>query len=88
MDLPTPSLTSPIIRQDGEMWFSAYGFGWGYCAFAVPAEIVCTELGAANQTQNQLMLAFELGRRRLSMAVQDTSIPESGERIALSLAER
>ncbi|WCM18721.1 hypothetical protein NDK50_14900 [Paraburkholderia bryophila] len=87
MDLPVPSLTPPIIQCDGEMWFSAYAFGWGYCAFSMSAETICTELGAANETQNQLLLAFELGKRRLSQAVQEIQIPSNGERIALALKQ-
>jgi hypothetical protein len=87
MDLLAPNLTLPIVRHDGEIWFSAYGFGWGYCAFSLLAETVCQELGAANETQNQLLLAFELGKRRLSLAVQQIPIPENGERIMLSLKQ-
>jgi hypothetical protein len=85
MDLTTPSITSPIIREDGEIWFSAYGFGWGYCAYSLSAEVVCNELGAASQTPSQLLLAFELGKIKLSQVVLDIPIPEDGERVALEL---
>ncbi|MFL9937043.1 hypothetical protein P0D88_50855 [Paraburkholderia sp. RL18-103-BIB-C] len=64
--------------------FSAYGFGWGYCAFALPAEAVCEKLGAANETPKQLMLAFELGKRRVLQAVEQKALPSTGERITLS----
>lgn len=87
MNLSAPNLTPPIIRRDGQIWFSAYGFGWGYRAFALTAEIACKELGAANETHSQLLLAFELGRRRLAHAVEEVQTSENGERIILSLKQ-
>ena len=70
MDQPRTNLTAPILSADSTLWFSAYGFGWGYCAFALPAEAVCEQLGAANETAKQLMLAFEPGKRRILQAVE------------------
>jgi hypothetical protein len=87
MNQPCTNLTAPILSVDSTMWFSAYGFGWGYCAFALPAEAVCEKLGAANETPTQLMLAFELGKRRLLQAVKQKALPGSGERITLSAAD-
>ncbi|MFM0632457.1 hypothetical protein [Paraburkholderia xenovorans] len=87
MDQPCTNLTAPILSADSTMWFSAHGFGWGYCAFALPAKAVCEKLGAANETPKQLMLAFELGKRRLLQAVEQKALPGTGERIALSAAE-
>ena len=87
MDQPGISLTTPILFADSTMWFSAYCFGWGYCAFALPAEAVCEKLGAANETPKQLMLAFELGKRRLLQAVEQKTLPANGERIMLSAAD-
>lgn len=87
MDQPGTNFTTPILSADSVMWFSAYGFGWGYCAFAVPAEVVCEKLGAANDTPKQLMLAFELGKRRLLQAVEQKTLPVTGERIMLSATD-
>ncbi|SIT36192.1 conserved hypothetical protein [Paraburkholderia ribeironis] len=87
MDQPRTNLTAPVLSGDSTLWFSAYGFGWGYCAFALPAETVCEKLGAANETPKQLMLAFELGRRRLLQVVEKKSLPDTGERITLSAAD-
>lgn len=84
MDQPRTALTTPLLSADSTLWFSAYGFGWGYCAFALPAEAVCEKLGAANETPKQLMLAFELGKRRLLQAVEQKALPVTGERITLS----
>lgn len=84
MDEPRTNLTPPLLSGDSTLWFSAYGFGWGYCAFAIPAEMVCEKLAAANETPKQLMLAFELGKRRLLQAVEQKALPGTGERITLS----
>lgn len=86
MDQPR-NLTDPFLCGDSTLWFSAYGFGWGYCAFALPAETVCEKLGAANNTPKQLMLAFELGKRRLLQTVEKKALPASGERGMLSAAD-
>lgn len=87
MDQPHTNLTAPLLSVDSTLWFSAYGFGWGYCAFALPAKTVCEKLGAANETPKQLMLAFELGKRRLLQAVEQKALPGTGERITLSAAD-
>ncbi|TDN62551.1 hypothetical protein B0G77_6128 [Paraburkholderia sp. BL10I2N1] len=84
MDQPGTSLTAPFLSADSAIWFSAYGFGWGYCAFSLDSEVVCEQLGAANETSKQLMLAFELGKRRLLQAVEKKALPGTGERITLS----
>ncbi|SOE94902.1 hypothetical protein SAMN05414139_07746 [Burkholderia sp. D7] len=55
MDQPRTKLTAPLLSDDSILWFSAYGFGWGYCAFALPTETVCEKLGAANETPKQLV---------------------------------
>lgn len=83
MAQPRTKLTAPLLLVDSTLWFSAYGFGWGYCAFAIAAETVCEKLGAANETPKQLMLAFELGKRRLLQAVERKALPGTGERITL-----
>jgi hypothetical protein len=87
MDQPRTNLTEPILSVDSTLYFSAYGFGWGYCAFELPAETLCEKLGAANETPKQLMLAFELGKRRVLQAVQQKALPGTGKRIALSTAD-
>lgn len=84
MGQPRTNLTAPLLTVESTLWFSAYAFGWGYCAFALPAETVCEKLGAVNGTPKQLMLAFELGKRRLLQAVEQKALPGTGERIMLS----
>jgi len=86
MSAQRPDITAPIIIDEGAMWFSAYGFDWGYCAFSIPFDAVCEYLGAANKSRRQLILAFELGRHRIREAVERSVIPETGQRIVLSLA--
>jgi hypothetical protein len=86
MDQPE-KLTVPFLCGDSTLWFSAYGFGWGYCAFALPAETVCEKLGAASKTPKQLMLAFELGKRHLLQTIEYRALPATDERLTLSAAE-
>lgn len=78
------TITAPYVASDAAIWFSAYGFGWGYCAFSLPAEAVCQYLGAADTSRKQLILAFELGRKRISKAIEQAAIPGTGDRITLS----
>jgi len=86
MDQPK-NLTAPFLCGDSTLWFSAYGFGWGYCAFALPAETVCEKLGAASKTPKQLMLAFELGKRHLLLTIANKALPATGERVTLLAAD-
>jgi hypothetical protein len=83
MDVLPISITAPVISHDASLWFSAYGFGWGYCAVSLPIESVCEHLGAADSSARQLTLAFELGRKRILKAVEQIEIPETGDRVVL-----
>ncbi|WP_168787468.1 hypothetical protein [Paraburkholderia aromaticivorans] len=87
MDQLSTNLTAPILSADSTLFFSVYGFGWGYCAFALPSRAVCEQLGAADETAKQLMLAFELGKRKILHAVGHKALPRSGERLTLSAGD-
>jgi hypothetical protein len=76
-----------MLTPDASVWFSAYRFGWGYCAFALPADVVCSGLGAADPSPKQLLLAFELGKQRLRKVIAEKYLPGHGERITLSAAD-
>ena len=84
MEYTLPEVTAPLLAEDASVWFSAFRFGWGYCAYELPAEVVCKELGAAQPTASQLLMAFELGKRRVVEAAALQPRVESGERIQLS----
>jgi hypothetical protein len=84
---PETILTDPIVSADSAVLFSAYGFGWGYCAFALPPAAVCEHLGAADATARQMLLAFELGKRRIRQVVESKALPGTGERVTLSSAD-
>jgi hypothetical protein len=78
------SMTAPFLSRDAAVWFSVYGFGWGYRAYALPHETVCTRLGAHDTSEHQLRVAFELGKRRILRAVEPCgAAPYDGHRIAL-----
>lgn len=76
-------LSAPTVIRDTAVLFSAYGFGWGYRAFSLPTLVVREQLGASNPTVEQLSLAFELGKRRIMRAVEETTSASFGERITL-----
>ncbi|WP_233807209.1 hypothetical protein [Paraburkholderia sp. HP33-1] len=82
MDLPGMNLTTPLVSADSTLLFSVYGFGWGYCAFALPATTVCEKLGAANEIPKQLKLAFQPGQCRLLQVVEQKALPGMSMRIA------
>jgi hypothetical protein len=87
MSLPTAHLTEPILSADASVWFSAYRFGWGYCAFSLPCEVVCEKLGATDASQKQLMLAFALSKSRLLRVVEHRYLPQVSERITLAAGD-
>ncbi|MEW6346165.1 MAG: hypothetical protein AB1704_36460 [Pseudomonadota bacterium] len=77
-------LTEPLLINESAVWFSAYGFGWGYRAYELSSDVVCEFLGAANDTPRQLMLAFHLGKPRLLSAAERKATLTAGERIELT----
>jgi hypothetical protein len=87
MNQPTAHLTEPILSADASVWFSAYRFGWGYCAFAVPCEVVREKLGATDESPKQLLLAFALSKSRLVRVVEQRYRPQENERITLAAAD-
>jgi hypothetical protein len=78
------NLTSPRVSSNSTVWFSAYGFGWGYRAFALPAHAVREKLGAPDESARQLAIAFELGKHRILRTIVRIAPPQAGERIELS----
>jgi hypothetical protein len=89
MNEPMIWITVPDLSQGFTVRFSAYGFGWGYRAFAVSYEAVCESLGAGDTTEEQIRLAFQLGKRQILQAVlQHESLSYQGQRISLSLERR
>jgi hypothetical protein len=81
------SLTEPTLLADSSICFSAYGFGWGYCAFSLSPDAVCEKLGAANASPKQLVLAFELSKHRLMRLAEQKYLPQVGERITLAAGD-
>jgi hypothetical protein len=86
MDEPMIRIAAPVLHKEFAVWFAAYGFGWGYRAFAISYDTVCDSLGAADTTDAQIRLAFQLGTRQVLQAVQQYGAsPYEGNRISLSL---
>jgi hypothetical protein len=87
MDQTNLQLTEPLLVGESALWFSAYGFGWGYRAYELSPDVVCEFLGAANDTPRQLLLAFHLGKPRLLSAAERKVEVSPGERIELTGAD-
>ena len=76
--------TTPVLANESALWFSAYGFGWGYCSYELRSDVVCQYLGAANDSPKQLLLAFEHGKPRLLAATERKVALSTGERVELT----
>jgi hypothetical protein len=87
MNQPHIEISRPTVMGGQTVFFSAFGFGWGYCSFALPVEVICEVLGAANTSAKQLILAFELGKRRILHAVENRAILGHVEPILLLAAD-
>ncbi|MGT2476588.1 hypothetical protein [Paraburkholderia terrae] len=83
MNIPLPIIAAATVQDDSAIWFSAYGFGWGYCVFEIRPLIMQTHLGAADTSPQQLLLAFVLSKRAVLQAIGNKSLPATGERITL-----
>ena len=81
---PALHLSSPTIA-DGEIRFSAFAPGWGFCSYAVPAGVARVSLGASDLSEPQLLLAFQLNRLRIAAAVVAQGVTRyPGTRVLLS----
>lgn len=86
MKQPMILITEPALSHESAVWFSAYGFGWGYRSFAISYEAIRESLGAGDTTDEQIYLAFQLGQRQIIKAVLQNASPcYRGQRISLSL---
>jgi hypothetical protein len=84
---PRIDISRPILLDNSTMLFSAFGFGWGYCSFTLPIEVIRKELGAADASKRQVTLAFELGKQGILRAVEQRAIFAQGKPIELSSAD-
>ncbi|MGU7780821.1 hypothetical protein [Burkholderia sp. PU8-34] len=69
MDTHIVKLLTPTVSNDGTIVFSAYRVGDGYGSFAISPTVMCTTLGAADQSNFQSQIAFETNRDRIATAV-------------------
>lgn len=76
------SLSAPVFAN-GEIHFSAFGPGWGFCSYTLPAHLVVAQLGAADSSQHQLNLAYQLNRQRIIAAVAEGGVQDPHARVIL-----
>lgn len=87
MSSTEPKLSEPMVTPTSAVLFSAYEFGWGYRAYELLNETICEDLGAAGDSHKQLLLAFQLGKRKILDAVARKVDPIAGERVTLQHAD-
>ena len=80
---PDLQLSQPTVVE-GEIYFSAFGPGWGFCSFTLPVGVAMQRLGAKDPSASQLHLAFQLNRQRIIAAVIGVDGQDRGRRAILS----
>ncbi|WP_201752444.1 hypothetical protein [Burkholderia pyrrocinia] len=80
-------LTHPIVCDDLSLSFSAYGPGWGYVAIKLPADVIRERLGASTATPEQLLIAFECNREKITVAVNRHALPNDGRHVRLDKSD-
>lgn len=87
MNEPLIVCSAPIIVDASIVWFSAYGPGWGYAAYALHSHTLREQFGATDPSVKQLKLSFELGKVRILQAVRCSERPPLGKRKTLSMVD-
>lgn len=77
----------PFFDHDNALCFSAYAFGWGYCAFSLDCFVVQEVLGSVDRSPRQVLLAFRIEQARIRSAVRRAARPRCGERIRLTAGD-
>ncbi|WP_321927216.1 hypothetical protein [Burkholderia sp. BCC1998] len=79
MDTSAVRLSAPTVSNDGTIVFTAHRVGEGYGSFAISPAVMCTALGARDQSGPQCQSAFEANRERIASAVaRQLPLPDSG----------
>lgn len=81
------TLTNPIYSPSDGVLFSAYGLDQGYVACTLSFEAACEQLGAAQQSSEQLLLAFKLNQPRIVRALGNKTAPNDGHRVLLAASD-
>jgi hypothetical protein len=77
------TLSQPTVA-DGEIQFSAFRPGWGFCSYVLPAGVAVQRLGAKDLSSAQLHLAFQLNRQRIAAAVAAQGARDASRPVILS----
>ncbi|NML30537.1 hypothetical protein [Paraburkholderia antibiotica] len=85
MDTTFIRLSRPFFDRHDALCFSAYAFGWGYCAFSLDPTVADEALGRAGQSARQRRVGFAVSRARIRDAVRRAVRRGCGERVALDV---
>lgn len=77
----------PFFDRENTLYFSAYAFGWGYCAFSLDPEVAHEVLGSIDQSPRQILLAFAIGQVKIRKAVHRAARQQDGQRIRLTAGD-
>lgn len=70
--------TPPVFISAEGIQFSAYHVDWGYRSFILSSDTVRAQLGAGNDTREQILLAFALNKPRIARAIEHLPACEDG----------
>jgi hypothetical protein len=70
--------TPPVFSPAQCIQFSVFGVDSGYRSFALSADTVRRQLGARDESRDQLLLAFNLNKPRIARAIEHLSPCENG----------
>ncbi|WP_322041442.1 hypothetical protein [Burkholderia diffusa] len=77
-------LTTPIVKDDLSLSFSAFGNGWGFVACKLPLEVALETLHAESTTPTHLVAAFEANRAKIALAIGRHGMSDNGKPIQLN----
>lgn len=68
----------PVFTRSEGVQFSAYHVAWGYRSFTLNIDTVRTQLGASDDSREQVLLAFGLNQPRIARAIEHLPTSEDG----------
>lgn len=70
--------TPPVFTSSECIQFSVFDVDWGYRTYVLSADTVRRQLGARDESREQLLLAFNLNQPRIARAIENLLPSESG----------
>ena len=68
----------PVFTHSEGVHFSAYHMTWGYRSYTLSVDTVRAQLGASDDSREQVLLAFGLNQPRIARAIENLPASEDG----------